>query len=142
MRDCFPNLQVVTTTHSPLIVAGLRKEQVTVLRRDPDGKVVAERVQRDMVGMRADQLLTSELFGLSTTRDPESIHRYSVLLHKDHRTLQEEAEFKVLETKIAETTGVGEITGPLPSPEELSSSMPEALKERVKEVFSKRGVLK
>jgi WD40 repeat protein/mannitol/fructose-specific phosphotransferase system IIA component (Ntr-type)/phosphotransferase system HPr-like phosphotransfer protein len=85
----FKNMQWITTSHSPLVAGSLDKEAVFVLRREgdcvrpyplksllPDGK--------SLRGRRADQILTSILFGLATSRDIETerlMQQYASMLH-------------------------------------------------------------
>ena len=53
----FPGLQIFATTHSPFIVAGLKKGQVHLLNRDQSGVVTATRNTEDIVGWTADEIL-------------------------------------------------------------------------------------
>jgi predicted ATP-binding protein involved in virulence len=71
MTSLFPNLQVLATTHSSLIVSSLKEAQLTVLRRR-ENRVQILRPQIQLQGFRADQILTSELFELEDTVDPET----------------------------------------------------------------------
>ena len=69
----FPRLQFIVTTHDPLCLRGMDGGQVVVLRRAAGGEVYAlpsEEVP-DVRGLRVDQLLTSEIFGLNSTTDPQ-----------------------------------------------------------------------
>ena len=62
----FKAVQMIATTHSPLVVAGLRAEDILIAHRDPLEpsllKVVRASEEADISGMRADQILTSPLF--------------------------------------------------------------------------------
>jgi hypothetical protein len=61
--------------------------------------------------MRADQVLTSPLFGLATTRSPEEfdqIREYSRLLGLRARSSQQEQEFQRLQQKIGQWMFDGE----------------------------------
>jgi hypothetical protein len=76
-RECFRRVQVIGTTHEPLCLLGLGQDEVMLLRRGPDGKV--EGLDKELpnpAGMRADQILTSELFGLHSTIDPKLEQRF------------------------------------------------------------------
>nr|WP_241021600.1 AAA family ATPase [Burkholderia sp. Ac-20353] len=71
LRQAFPAVQFVATTHDPLCVRGMDDGEVIVLTRNEDGGVqVLEDLPR-ISGMSAEQILTSEYFGLSSTIDPE-----------------------------------------------------------------------
>ena len=88
LRDVFPNLQVLTTTHSPLIVSNLQPAE------EPDKALcypyydtnpVAPSRQSPYLwvvrGWRADQILTGPAFDLDSTRDEQrAFEKYSSLL--------------------------------------------------------------
>jgi len=99
LSKLFPNTQFIATTHSPLIVTGMPVEQVTRLDRR-NGRIVQLEIEPDMTMGRADQVLTSELFQLSTTLDLETqsqMQAYQDLLAKgEFRTSEEEREFRRL----------------------------------------------
>ncbi len=71
LRDVFPRLQFLTTTHDPLCLRGLDDGEVTVIRRNADNDIFALDDLPSVKGLRVDQLLTSEIFGLDSTSDPE-----------------------------------------------------------------------
>lgn len=71
LREVFPRLQFLTTTHDPLCLRGLEDGEVIVLRRDSENNVFAVDDLPSVKGLRVDQLLTSEIFGLDSTSDPE-----------------------------------------------------------------------
>lgn len=102
----FPNVQFIATSHSPLVVAELGREQVWVLERDLATKQVrAERASEDFSGLRADQMLTSSLFGLAATRGKrggveDKIAEYSELLGKEARSEAEQTRFEALRTEL------------------------------------------
>lgn len=65
----FPGAQFIVTAHSPLMVQAALGENLAVLVRDGD----AVRIENDpevIEGWRVDQLLTSDLFGLTSARPP------------------------------------------------------------------------
>jgi len=85
LRDVFPNLQVLATTHSPLIVGNLQPPQTSCYRLLRDkGSVTAEPVPIESFrGWRADQILTGPAFDLASTRDQATralMDEYSSLL--------------------------------------------------------------
>ncbi|MCC2593892.1 AAA family ATPase [Tessaracoccus sp. OS52] len=71
VRNLMPRVQFVVTTHDPLCLRGLVDGEVVVVRRNSEGDVVAMTDLPPVSGMRIDQLLTSEHFGLGSTDDPE-----------------------------------------------------------------------
>lgn len=70
LREAFPRVQFVVTTHDPLCVRGMHDGEVVVLARNQEGGITTLADLPDVSGMRAEQLLTSEYFGLSSTIDP------------------------------------------------------------------------
>lgn len=72
-KEAFPRLQVVATTHDPLCLRGLEEGEVVVLRRDARRRVYSlpQEEVPPVRGLRVDELLTSEIFGLNSTVDEE-----------------------------------------------------------------------
>ena len=105
-REAFPRLQFVATTHDPLCLRGLDRQEVVVLRHSQDAGVFA--VDPDEVpsvkGLRVDELLTSEVFGLSSTVDPELeqlFERYYALLAADDRGPDAVHQIEALKARLA-----------------------------------------
>jgi predicted ATPase len=65
--------QIVMATHDPLVVAGLTSSEVQIMRRDREGHVSAVHPDEDPKGMGVAALLTSELYGLRSSLDPETL---------------------------------------------------------------------
>jgi len=69
VRTIFPNLQFIVSSHSPFIAQDMRSEdKIIVLRREGE-KIVSREDAGFVKGWRVDQILTSYLFDLETTRD-------------------------------------------------------------------------
>lgn len=118
-RKHFPHVQFLATSHSPLIASSLRQGELFVARRiqseQPDGseRLVATIRQEDLdpKGLRADQILTSPLFSMETSRSPEfveDVDRYSELMVASSRTPAEESEMARLRERIAHSYRDGE----------------------------------
>lgn len=71
MRNLMPRIQFIVTTHDPLCLRGIVDGEVVVMRRNSEGEIVSLSDLPPVTGMRIDQLLTSEHFGLGSTDDPE-----------------------------------------------------------------------
>ncbi|HTK06633.1 MAG TPA: AAA family ATPase [Ktedonobacteraceae bacterium] len=70
-----PTSQVIMTTHNPLVIAGLQKEEVRVMQRNgADGEIFAEQPSENPRGMGVAGILTSELFGLRSALDLPTQH--------------------------------------------------------------------
>lgn len=135
LRELFPEVQVVATTHSPLIVAALAPEEILLARRHPaDRRILIEKPEMSLQGLRADQILTSPLFKLESTRDPEThrrLMRYSDLATRDQLLPEQEAELQALAREL-------EIRLPAPAEREEArqamTMIEDALDERLKKV--------
>jgi hypothetical protein len=102
MQGLFPRLQVLATTHSPLVVGNLGIGHVIAMRRNRQG-VVTEVIPVEMLGWGADDILTGPGFDLSTAREPETEHlqdEYSKLFAKSNRTDHENALLKELSERL------------------------------------------
>lgn len=101
-RSAFPRLQIVATTHDPLCLRGLEEtDVVAVLRRTSDRHVYSLPVDEvpPVAGLRVDELLTSEVFGLNSTVDDDldqAFHHYYGLLADDDRSASATAELERL----------------------------------------------
>jgi predicted ATP-binding protein involved in virulence len=103
LTDLFPNVQFIVTTHSPLIVGGMHKEQVIRLARDEQGRVEKVDIPADMLMGRADQILTGDLFGLPTTIDNHTlrlVEDYHSLLGKESLEPAQEQRLNDLRDKL------------------------------------------
>ena len=118
-REHFPRVQFLATSHSPLVAGSLRRGELFVAERTPvadsDGTehLVATVTAADMdpEGLRADQVLTSPLFGLMTSRSPgfgTKVDRYGQLMTAASRTSEEEAEMQSLKSVISASYSDGE----------------------------------
>lgn len=116
----FPKVQLLATSHSPLLAGALAKGEVCVLQRRPGGKV---RVLKDIDvrGKRSQEILRSEVFGLRTDRDPETereIKRYFAAYEKVKKTREDHEVIAELEPMMT-SIGYGE-----PAPDPVSGLTP------------------
>jgi uncharacterized protein (TIGR02646 family) len=104
LRQAFPRVQFIVTTHYPLCLRGLHNKEVVVLQRTSQNLVVAIRDDLPSIeGMRVDQLLTSEYFGLNSTIDPEldsQFHEYYQLLALRKRTRVQQDHLEELKAQL------------------------------------------
>ena len=98
IRELFPNLQVIATTHSPLLVPSLNPNEIIRLRREPGAKGITVDVPRyDLREFPTNQILTSPLFDVDTTLPPalaEALERYKNLAAKDELTEDEKIDLE------------------------------------------------
>ncbi|MBX3626353.1 MAG: AAA family ATPase [Rhizobacter sp.] len=96
--------QVLITTHDPMMIGSLKREQVHILRRQA-GHTTVETPDEHPQGMGVTGLLKSELFGLSSTLDVETerrLFRRNELFVKQPRTAEEDAELTRLSAELAD----------------------------------------
>ncbi|MDZ4314369.1 MAG: AAA family ATPase [Azonexus sp.] len=96
--------QILITTHDPMMVGSLKREQVHILRRD-GARTVVDTPDEHPQGMGVTGLLKSELFGLSSTLDIETerrLFRRNELFVKSPRTAVEDAELSRLSAELAD----------------------------------------
>ncbi len=102
LTETFPNVQFIATSHSPLLVQSASTTNFAVIQKYND-EVVIENEPIVIKSWRVDQILNSELFGLTNFRDKETEDLYKQrdeLLNKTKRNSKEEAELRQLEEKI------------------------------------------
>ncbi len=102
LTERFPNLQIFCSTHSPLMLAGLKEGQVQLLRRDEDGRVTVSRNDDDIIGWSADEVMRYILDMPNTTdlQTEARLNRLQELRRKDDRSPAEESEFQDLRRAI------------------------------------------
>jgi hypothetical protein len=107
LKDAFPRLSFVATTHNPLTLLGAEAGEIVVLRDAPDGSGRPEAKRFDLPpGIRADRILTGEWFGLPYTVDDETI----ALIERHQQMLlegvpEDTPERRELEEKLAARYG-------------------------------------
>ena len=96
--------QVLLTTHDPILLGSLKREQVHVIHQRASHTEIESPAIHPQ-GMGVTGLLKSELFGLSSTLDSETerrLKRRNDLFVKLPRTADEEAELACLSTELAD----------------------------------------
>lgn len=93
LAKTFPNLQFIVTSHSPIVVGTLQRENIWVCESAPDGDG-SVLVQKDVGvnGLNADQILNTEYFGLETSRAPAKQKRLRRIAAAAERKMPGEAE--------------------------------------------------
>lgn len=104
-RKAFPNMQLIASTHSPLVVGALKREHVRVMRREQDGSIAIEYPSVDPQGLGFGGILKSELFGLRSTVDSATLRkidrRNSLFSKGDQRKPEENEELERLSEELA-----------------------------------------
>lgn len=110
LRGAFPRIQFLVSTHDPLCLRGLAAGEVAVVSRDASKRVVANTDLPPIGGLRVDQLLTSEYFGLQSTIDPaiESLFtEYYTLLALRKPTKEQRARLSELKAQLEQYKMLG-----------------------------------
>lgn len=103
LRNAFPRLQFVVTSHDPLCLRGLHEGEVLVMKRDAHGRPIAIGDLPSPDTLRVEQILTSEFFGLNSTVEPEideAIDRYYSLLAIRKRSKGQQEEIAKLKSEL------------------------------------------
>lgn len=115
LTNHFPNLQIFCSTHSPLMLAGLKEGQVQLLQREADGKVTVSRNETDIVGWTVDEILQN-LQGISNPTDSETSEHLERLKHlrsQDNLSAEEQDELESLRHTVSEDLLRGPESGQL-----------------------------
>jgi hypothetical protein len=105
-RRFFPNVQIVATSHSPLLAGAVKQEELRIVERDPvSGKTTVSAARENLEGQRAEDILVSSLFALDTTRSPEaerSIKSYLALFENPSPSESDKAQMKDLKARLVD----------------------------------------
>ena len=117
----FPNLQIFCSTHSPLMLAGLKAGQVQLLRRDLEGKVSVSTNESDIAGWTADGILRNFLEVPSPTDLATAGHvsRLQELRRKDKLSVKDTEELE----RLRHTVNQDLISGPVSAQMEQVAEM-------------------
>jgi predicted ATPase len=98
---------IVMATHDALVFSRLRRPQVRIIKRGPEGRAVADAPQHDPAGMGIQAILASDLFRLPsggldppTVRDLELQRRLA--FRKGDLTAEEENQLAEVTTRLTE----------------------------------------
>lgn len=99
----FPNTQFICTAHSPFMAQASAEENLCVLSQDGN-EVLIDNSPLSVEGWRIGQIITSDLFGISSERSPEvesMINRRRELLDKNELSPEEKKELEILNQKLS-----------------------------------------
>ena len=153
LRRSFPQVQFIVTTHDPLCLRGMYTGEVFVLQRsEEDASVETVKDLPSIHGMRAEQILTSEFFGLGST-DPKTdakLEKYNQLAARiEDLDEDEQAEMQELNEVLKSNMVIGstlaeqayaevimeQVEKTKTAPLKATQSQREALKERFSALF-------
>ena len=99
------NSHLVMATHDPLVIAALKREEVLVMSRDEDGYISANYPELDPQGLGVAGILTSDMFGLSSTIDQPTLdkinRRLQLNAQRDTWSEAERQEYAMLSDELA-----------------------------------------
>lgn len=101
IREIFPRLSFVVTTHNPLTLVGARPEEIWILSRNSEGAHAEQRV--DVPALLTGAQLFSRFFGISgffPNDLGQKLQRYGFLAGNAHRSEAEQQEMEVLRTAL------------------------------------------
>ncbi|MEF1283953.1 AAA family ATPase [Vibrio sp. M250220] len=94
------NSHIVLTTHNPIAIAELTRDQVQILSRDDESRVIeSHKPHYDPQGMGYAGIITSDMFGLGSSLDKRTQKRletYRALASIENKTRFEELRFQVI----------------------------------------------
>ena len=105
----FPSLQIFCSTHSPLMLAGLRAGQVQLLDLHDDATITVSTNESDVFGWTADEILRTflDIYSPTDLRTSESIRRLEDLDLKEDLSPSEAEELDDLRRTISKSLTSG-----------------------------------
>lgn len=103
LRDTFPYVQFVISTHDPLCLKGFDEGEIVLVKQDKSGRTIINQKLPSPDSYRVDELLTSPMFGLSSTIDPDieaEMVEYYELLANDERTYEQDKRLMELKGEL------------------------------------------
>jgi ABC-type cobalamin/Fe3+-siderophores transport system ATPase subunit len=105
LQKVFKNVQFIATTHSPMVAGGVPDESLLVLQEDNCDGMKLHADLPSIKGWRADQILTSDVFGLRTSRDIETEKLFTSYADLLNARGPEDPQVRELGKQIARFTG-------------------------------------
>ncbi len=99
--------QILVSTHDPLVIAGLVKEQVHLMKRDKaSGAYRWEQASVNPKGLGFTGILTSDMFGFRSDLDEATLadldHKVRLMAKEGHLGPEEEKELEGIDQRLAE----------------------------------------
>jgi predicted ATPase len=101
------NSHIVLATHDPIVISTMKKEQIQIMKRDDNSlKVVANPPLYDPKGLGVSGILTSDMFGLRSDLDSETLKdldEHAILISKEELTEKEKKRFGMLQENMRQS---------------------------------------
>jgi predicted ATPase len=103
LRERSDSCHIVMNTHDPLVFSRLDKSEVVIMTRDDGGIAKASVPDHSPRGMGVGAILTSDLFRLRSTLDPDTqrdLDKQRLLAMSPDRTVEEDEELRLLNGRL------------------------------------------
>lgn len=97
LTETFPNLQFIVTTHSPLILSGLRKDSITILNNK---EVVDRNSLPDIYSATSDEILNRLMFTSESSIEFEDLRKEINILFNEMKIKEAEEKLNELKSQI------------------------------------------
>jgi hypothetical protein len=92
--------QIIMTTHDPLVIGGLTKQEIRIFNYDKvNNKIIVSEPDFDPKGLGVAGILTSDLFGLPSTLDKETFDlinkRNDLIVKQDNNAISEDEKIEL-----------------------------------------------
>jgi energy-coupling factor transporter ATP-binding protein EcfA2 len=104
LRQTFPNVQFVATTHSPLVLSGLRPGEIHRVAMTDNGDVQVLRLDENPQ-LRTGSELYAEFFGVDGLQPTEAakwLRRYGFIANNPFRSDEQDAEMRELRRRLSD----------------------------------------
>jgi len=105
LRDIFPAMNFIITTHEPLCLRGVNEGEVALMKLNENNQVIALVDLPSPKGLTVEQLITSKFFGLITSFDPEvesQLNSFYLLKSKRNPTTEQKDRLAILKEDLEE----------------------------------------
>lgn len=157
LRDIFPMMNFVITTHEPLCLRGINEGEVALMKTDEEGQIIALTDLPSPKGLTIEQLITSKFFGLITSFDPEieaQLNAFYLLNSKRDLNDQESVQLETLRAELENMNVIDEKenleaaqkprfnldNSPLDAGWITNPKHQDNLKERLKDIWNKKTI--
>jgi predicted ATP-binding protein involved in virulence len=103
LKRVFPRLQFIVTTHSPMVLPGLSREEVVILGTDEGGNVVAQESPESPALLTGSEIYRT-FFGIDRLHPSNlgaDLQRYSFLIADPLRSDEEDKEMHDIRERLA-----------------------------------------
>ncbi len=102
LRETFPRIQFIVTTHSPMVLPGLRRHEIFIMHQDAEGSVTAAPAEDSARLMTGSEIYRSffDIQSVYPNELGEKLRDYGYLAGNPFRTEEEEARMHLLREEL------------------------------------------